>query len=341
MLVQNGFTRRDMFRFGAMTAAATLLPTRAFSDDAAVAATPDLQRTGDLQGAGFYRYKVGDFDVTLLSDGFFPMDPAGLFAQSASADQAAAAAKDAFLQENQPATGHVNGLLIQSGRDNILIDTGCGSGFGPTTGKLAARLALAGITPGEITAIILTHLHPDHVGGLVSPIGEFALPNAKVIVTPTEKAFWSQPAPDLSKSGVPDGMRPMMIAAASQSLQLTAERLQPIEAGRSVVAGVKLLDAPGHTPGHVAVHLESGPHELVYISDLLHLPQVQFSRPDWHVAFDADPVQATATRKLFLDRIASNRTLIAGSHLPFPALGHVRARGGAYEWVPATWQWPA
>lgn len=343
MLTSHGYSRRDMFRFGAMTAAATLLPAKAFSDEApaAAAATSVKPGTSDLQGAGFYRFALGDFEVTLLSDGVFPMEPAGLFSQTATAQEAAAAAREAFLPENQPVPGHVNGLVIRTDKDTLLIDTGCGSGFGPTTGKLAARLALAGIKPADITTLILTHLHPDHVGGLVSPIGDFALPNAKVVVTAHEQAFWSQPAPDLSKSGVPEGMRPMMVGAAAASLQLTADRLQKMNPGDKVAPGVTLLDAPGHTPGHVAIGLESSGQELVYIADLLHLPQVQFRRPGWHVAFDADPVQAAATRKRMLDRIAADRTLIAGSHLPFPGLGHVRASNGGYEWVPVTWQWPA
>lgn len=329
------WTRRGLFRVGAGAAAAAVLPCAAHAEPASPAASPTRD---DLHGAGFYRFNVGQARVTLISDGTFPMNPAMLLGQSATPADIQAAATDAFLGNTVP--GHVNTLLVQTATDTILIDTGCGSGFGPTTGQLAARLALAGVKPDDVTTLILTHLHPDHVGGLVTPVGDFALPNAKVLLDPAERAFWSQPNPDLSRSGMPQDMLPMVVATAAKLLQLTADRLVEARPGQEVVPGISIINAPGHTPGHIAVLVTSGGQSLLYIADLMHLPQLQLAQPGWHVAFDTDPVQGAATRKAMLDRIAADRTLIAGAHVPFPALGHVRTRGSAFEWVPVTWQWP-
>jgi glyoxylase-like metal-dependent hydrolase (beta-lactamase superfamily II) len=285
--------------------------------------------------AAFYRFKVGAFEVTALGDGTltFPAD-ASVFPSAGREPEAAAR----ILAQNAVGPGPtpvwVNTYLVNTGDRLVLVDTGAGTlqAFGPTLGRLPRNLAAAGVTPGAIDVVILTHLHPDHEAGL-APDGSPAFPNAELVVHAPEHAFWTN---DGAMSRTPADFRPFF-TMAREAVAPYAARLRLAQPGE-VVPGLFLESAPGHTPGHAAVRVSSGGAQFLIWGDALHAAALQFDRPDWSMAFDTDQAQSAATRRRLLDMAAQDRLLIAAMHLPFPGIGRVGRRGDAYTYVPEPWQ---
>jgi glyoxylase-like metal-dependent hydrolase (beta-lactamase superfamily II) len=290
------------------------------------------------QGAGFFSRKIGDFIVSLVSDGTFPMTPAfPTFGQNVGEAPVHAALQREFIEPGKT-LGHVNTLLIRNAKDTVLVDTGCGSLFGAGTGKLVSHLPVG--STADITAVVLTHLHPDHIGGLLGEKGADLFPNAQFFLHVDEKAFWSDPNPDFSKSGVPADAAKQMTQGTSTVLKSIEKRLTLLSGSSlKIVDGVEAVPAPGHTPGHIGVQVTSGGDQLLFIADAVHHYAIVMPNPDWYVAFDTDRDAAVAARKALLETAAAERLLISGSHLPFPAFGHVRKAGAGYEWVPSVWEW--
>ena len=303
----------------------------------------------DLNGAGFYRFKLGAATLTLLTDGSMPFSM-GMFggAGNASKEDVEAAAAEALIPPAK-LLGHVHGMLIDTGGSDagrILIDTGCGSGMGPTTGRLKKSLALAGFTPAQIGAVVLTHAHPDHVGGL-QELGFNAFPVALFFVAKAELDFWTN-NPDLSRSRLDLKMRDAVtMTAQTLFAQLQEPEIKPRfhqlgdgdKVFESAGATVSLNLVPGHTAGHCAVAIASGGEKFVYMTDVVHHSGIQMPHPDWHVAYDTDPVMAAKSRRALLTKMAAEKTLVSGAHLPFPAVGYVRKEGSGFAWVPRVWEW--
>ena len=329
------FDRRDTLKLLGAGAAGWL----AFGNAEPAFAREKATATPSLIGAGFYRFKVGDIAVSLVSDGGFPFNPPyPLFGANASVIEVKAALERAFIPYDK-VNGHVNTLLVRSGKEVILIDSGCGKLFGPTTGKLLANLANAGAKPTDVTAIVISHAHPDHVGGLLDEKGTPVFPNARYFVHKEELAFWTAPNVDLSKSAAPADMKKNLVAVAAKTFAALRGKIEPFENGKRIVEGLEVVAAPGHTPGHSAFMIASGNSQLFYITDAAHHVALNLPHPDWHVGFDTDPVEAATTRRKIFDRAAADRVLVSGAHLPFPALGHVRAAGRGFEWAPKIWEW--
>lgn len=327
------FSRRDSMRLVGLAGLGALLG----GGSPLQAQEPAKQSAREnFQGAGHYRMALGQATLYLISDGGFDMNPAELFA-TVPEDQMEEAKRSAFLT-SRPVPGHVNTLLVKEEANLILVDTGCGTNFGGSAGKLPGNLKRAGFDPNEITHVILTHAHPDHLGGLVNKDGQLLFPKAQVVVSRAEHDFWTD-SPSLPKARLPAEAVAGMAGIAQRTFTAAKPRLELANPGDRVGNVITLVDAPGHTPGHLALDIESGGESLLYVTDAVHLPALQLANPDWQVLYDADPELAAATRQDLLGRAARDRRLIAGSHLPFPSFGHLVQHEGGYRFVPVVWEW--
>ena len=278
---------------------------------------------------GALRWPIGDLTVTVLNDGGGQgsLD----LVMGIPRDEARALQRAGFRSEEPKLT--VNGFLVTGpGRTPLLIDTGYGTRGPGTAGRLGSALAATGVTPGEIGTVLLSHLHPDHAGGLLTEAGAAAYPNAELVLHADEARHW---LPDDALSRAPDGAKPYFEAARA-AVAAYGGRVRE-HAGGEVASGIAAVALPGHTPGHCGFRITSGAASLLMWTDIVHLPAIQFARPEAGVAFDVDGDQARATRGRILDEVATERCLIAGSHLEFPALGYVAREGAGYRFVPELW----
>ena len=281
-----------------------------------------------LQASSVYRHKVGAFEITVLSDGNLALE-ATLF----SGDQARAEKllEAAFLPKVGIPTA-VNEWLVNTGEKLILVDTGASNGFAPTLGRLPQNLAAAGVDPRAVDTVVITHMHPDHVPGLLAADGTMMFKNAIVHVNGDEYAFWTS---DQIRAKAPDAVRPFFdLAKTAIKPYADAGKVQMHKDGTTFAPGITAVAAPGHTVGHTMVRISSAGHELLIWGDIVHNAALQFPEPDRSIAFDHDPAMAIANRKKVFDMVASDRLLFAGTHLPFPGLGHAAKASSGYTYVP-------
>ncbi|MBJ7311642.1 MBL fold metallo-hydrolase [Rugamonas sp. CCM 8940] len=286
-----------------------------------------------FQAPGFYRTMLGDFEVTALSDGTVEL-PVNTILKTSPAKVDKALAKS-FLKS--PLETSVNGFLVNTGGKLVLIDTGAASLFGPTLGKLAANLKAAGYQPEQVDEVYITHLHPDHVGGLAAG-GLAAFPNAIVRADQRDADFWlSQAEMDKAPAEVKGFFQGAMSSLAPY---VKAGKFQTFSGNTDLAPGVKAYASNGHTPGHTTYVVESKGQKLVLLGDLLHVQAVQFDQPEIAVTFDNDNKHAIAERKEAFAAAAKQGYLVGAAHLSFPGLGHVRANGKGYQFVPVNYSVP-
>ena len=318
--------RRHLLAVAAAAGAASTLPLRAARAQASGSAT-----TGLAQAPAFRRFTVGDWVVTALADGGMTFN-SGVLPEMSEADFAEAMEKAFHPPAAYPAT--INAFLLQTGDRTILVDTGGSKQMAPTLGNLPANLAAAGVAPGDVDTILLTHMHGDHIGGLADASGAAAYPNAELVVRARELAFWTDPA---EASKIPERQRGT-VAAATTVASAYEGRLTPFEEDVTVVDGVDAVALYGHTPGHTGYRIASGDDTLLIWGDIAHIAPVQLADPGIYIGFDVTPEEAVATRRRVLDMAASERMMVAGMHMPFPGFGHVAREGEGYAFVPAPWQ---
>ncbi|MEO5764667.1 MAG: MBL fold metallo-hydrolase [Casimicrobiaceae bacterium] len=286
------------------------------------------------QAPGYYRMMLGDFEVTAVSDGTVDLEVAKLLTRTTPA-LAKQALRRAFLDD--PVETSVNAYLVNTGAKLVLIDAGAGKLFGPTLGGLVASLKAAGYQPEQVDEIYVTHMHSDHVGGLAEG-GKAVFPNAVVRADRRDADFWlSQKTLDAAAKddkGFIEG------AMASLKPHVDAERFKTFDGDTELVPGVKALAARGHTPGHAIYAVESKGQKLVLWGDLMHVAAVQFPDPAVTIKFDTDSKAAAAQRQKAYADAAKNRYWVAAAHLPFPGIGHLRAEGRGYVFVPANYSVP-
>jgi len=284
-----------------------------------------------VQAAGIYRRKVGDLEVTVVNDGLFAVE-AKLF--TGSAEGAAKLLESSFLPRDVIPTA-VNEWLINTTDKLILVDTGTSNLFGPALGRMAKNLAAGGVDPAAVDMVILTHLHPDHAAGLLTTDKKIAFPNATVHVSEAEYAFWT--SPEISAKA-PDDFKPFFdIARNSIKPYADAGKVERFKDRTEFAPGIVASAAPGHTLGHTMIRLSSGSSELLLWGDIVHNAALQFPEPDRAISFDTDQAMAIASRKRVFDMTVTDKLLIAGSHLPFPGLGHVAKASTGYAYVPLEW----
>jgi len=283
-----------------------------------------------------YALKVGDIDVMVISDGVLPIT-AVTMATNAGSDDLAAWLKEMFLPP-EVIDWPLNVAVVRSGDRTILIDSGLGTEFPdfPRAGQLATRLVSAGIDPEEVTDVVLTHLHMDHIGGLlVDKLRNRLRPDVRVHLAAAEADFWE--APDFSRTTMPEPVPAVLRATASRFLEVYRPQLQTFETEYEVAPGVLICRTGGHTPGHSIVRVGSGNDRLTFAGDAVFQPG--FDKPEWHNGFEHDPEESARVRIRLLRELAASGEQLVATHLPFPSVCHVATAGNAFRFVPANWDY--
>ena len=281
------------------------------------------------QAPGIHHKPVGDFLASALNDGMFE----GSFDMLTAFETGSAEQMHRERFRAIPPKLAVNSFLIQTDDRPILVDAGCGGAFGPDMGKLAGNLAVLGVKPEDVDTILCTHLHPDHVGGLVDAAGQAVFASAALVVHAHDHVFWGEDATLARATG--DDMK-AWVGLARATIAAYADRTKLLTKGEAL-SGISILPEPGHTPGQSGWLIASGGASLLIWGDIVHMPGIQFAKPDVGMGFDIDGGQAVTTRQRIMDMVATDRLMVAGMHLDFPCFGHVARAKEGYAFVPDVW----
>jgi glyoxylase-like metal-dependent hydrolase (beta-lactamase superfamily II) len=306
-------------------AAVAVLAMSLAHPNAALAAAPQHHD----QAPGFYRMKVGDLEVTALYDGHGVFDPHWLNGTKATMDGVVKELHEdpRLLDVSDEA------FLVNTGKQLILVDAGAGTWWGGgAMGRLAGSLRSAGYTPEEVDIVLVTHLHSDHVGGLTTQDGKRVFPNADVYVAKAESDFWL--SPEIAAKAPKDAQPFFQSAQAIAGPYIKAGKWHTFSGSETIVDGMQLVPLPGHTPGHTGYEFSSKGQKILFWGDTIHAQRVQLQHPEVTAIFDIDQNAAAATRNQLLPKLTREDVLIAGPHMPFPALGRLRKEGSGYSWVP-------
>lgn len=282
------------------------------------------------QAPGYHRLMLGDFEITAVSDGTFKLPVLQLLAGS-SPERLQQALHKGYLGEQVETS--VNAYLVNTGRKLVLIDTGAAQAFGPTLGHLQANLRAAGYAPEQVDEVYITHLHPDHVGGLLAGQAR-AFPNAVVRLDQADLDYWLSEA---HMQAAPDAHKPSFQSAmAALKPYLAAGKVRGFSGDTELLPGIRAVTAHGHTPGHTVYQVESQGQKLMLWGDLMHVAAVQFEDPSVTIGFDSDQAQAARQRNALYAQAAQAGYLVGVAHNAFPGIGRLRAQadGAAYTWVP-------
>ncbi|WP_423414807.1 MBL fold metallo-hydrolase [Hyphomicrobium sp. B1] len=284
-----------------------------------------------------YAVRVGDIDVLVISDGVLPL-PTAMLGPNVEAADRADWLKEMFLPPDA-FDWALNAVVVRSGGRTILIDAGLGSDPDlhlPRAGQLIKRLEAAGIDLSTVTDVVLTHMHMDHVGGLlVDGVKDRLRPDLRIHVAAAEIAFWE--SPDFSRTAMPPGFPDALRVAAQRFVQEYSGQLQRFDEEQEVAPGVIVYRTGGHTPGHSVVRLASGGDRLMFAGDAMFA--VGFEHPDWHNGFEHDPEEAARVRIRLLRELAETGSMLVATHLPFPSVGRVAVDGDAFRRVPLFWDY--
>ncbi|MFP3546916.1 MBL fold metallo-hydrolase [Rhizobium sp. SIMBA_035] len=275
---------------------------------------------------GFHKLKHGSFDVTVLSDGFITL-PSSILMPDADTEEVervlgrlGGTHESSALQTNIP--------LVRHGDDLILVDTGAGTNFQPTDGKLAVNLASIGVDSASITKVVFTHAHPDHSGGTTLSDGALLFPNAHYYVSEAEWTFWTDPNYETS---MPEALH-AFARGSQRDLFAVKNRLTLVKPGDEIVSGMNVVSTRGHTPGHISLEL-AGDGNLLISGDVIPNDIVSFGNPKWHFGFDTEPEIARRNRASLLDKAANEKLRMLGYHWSYPGVGYVERAGTGYHFV--------
>lgn len=290
-----------------------------------------------IEPATHHRIRLGAFEVTTIPDAAVMVDgPWPIVGEDRDRAEIERLMAESRLPPSRFKPGFTP-VLVDTGRETVLFDTGNGAvGFVPRPegGRLAALLRPAGFPPEDIDVVVLTHCHSDHIGGLMEG-GTRLFPNARYVVGAAEYAFWSK---DERLAAAPEDNEHKSALVFRAHLPPLAERTRFVRPGDEVVPGIRAMAAFGHTPGHLAFHVESEGRRMLVWGDCAHHEVASLAHPEWHALFDMDKDAGAATRKAIYDMAATDEVLIAGYHTSFPSLGYVARQGTGYRWIPLTYQ---
>jgi glyoxylase-like metal-dependent hydrolase (beta-lactamase superfamily II) len=304
----------------------------------AIAQTPNKV---SLDQPGYYRVRVGDFEVTALADGTIPQDFSKLLTNARPGEI------DRLLRLNymtDTVENSVNAYLIKTKDRLILVDAGTSDAFGPSLGHLTRSLRNAGYRPEQIDAVLVTHIHPDHVGGLMEG-DKIIFPNATIYISKPEVEFWLGEG---HANSAPEGLK-YYFQNAEQKVgpYLRAGKVIAFEYGSELFPGITPIASPGHTPGHTFYALESKGQKLLFWGDVMHVASVQLTDPSITIQYDVNPKAAAFQRKKAFSDAAKYGYWVACDHVSFPGIGHLRveglkaeglkADGLKYVWVPVNY----
>jgi glyoxylase-like metal-dependent hydrolase (beta-lactamase superfamily II) len=284
-----------------------------------------------------HRFNTGRVDCTAVSDGHFVYSPplfpppADFLFVNAPSGQLEAMLRQGAVDPKEWGewTSPYTCLLIKTEKHVVLVDTGAG-GLGPHTGRLLESLALDGVGPEDVDLVVITHAHPDHLGGNTDDQGHRRFASADWILSEREWDFWTKGE---AERWLPEHSREVLLGYASRNLSVLEDRVRLVKGEEEVLPGVLVIPAPGHTPGQLAVRVSSEGESLYCLADVL-LHPLHVRRPQWVAAVDVLPTQLVVTRESLLQRAAVEEALVMSFHFPFPGLGRVLPRGDGWEWEP-------
>jgi glyoxylase-like metal-dependent hydrolase (beta-lactamase superfamily II) len=292
----------------------------------------------DKQAPSFYRYKVGDIQVTVVSDGRNTFKLEDSFVTNAKKEEVNAVLEKAFLPRDI-FTIYYAPLVINTGGKLVVIDTGNGAVSNANSkganGLFAANMAAAGFDPKAVDMVVISHFHGDHVNGLLAADGTPAFPNAEVLVPATEWKFWMDDG-EMSRASA-GRMQGLFKSNRSIFDAGLKKKVTPYEWGKELAPGLLAVETVGHTPGHTSYVLSSGSGKVFIQSDVTNNPCLFATNPGWHGSFDQDADMAEETRRRVYDMLVAEKLPVQGFHYPFPALGNIEKDGSGYRVVPAPW----
>ncbi len=290
------------------------------------------------QNAGFYRYRLGTFEITAVTDGAVTFPLSDTFVANVAREEVNKALEAAYLPRDQ-ITIVFTPLVVNTGSKLIVIDTGYGPGMMEkskgATGQFHANLTAAGVDRAAIDAVVISHFHADHINGLLTADGRPAFANAEILVPTTEWKFWMD---DGEMSRAASDMTKGTFANVRRVFGALARQIAQFEPGKDVAPGVASIATYGHTPGHVSLTVASGADAMLVTCDLTNRPELFLAHPDWRIVYDMDPAMAETIRRRMFDMAVAERMQVQGFHFPFPATGHIEKQGTGYRIAPSPWR---